>query len=227
MNLLGLTKVDIQEAKNAIWERLNKGQSDKEAMESLNLDLETYASLRWEVLEEKSQELKNKPTEHVYIEYILKQSENVSDITDMISYCKKTKTYTAMAAAVKIRSDIYDKILDKGKDFGFIDQSKENNKLTAGIRVSDLSNDDLKAAITKAMSNVNTMVEKFGDKKIYEVIPDSTYYGPSIKEREESENTKSDDEKIKAPKGKNNKSRTLKTTKHLTGRRKIKKSEEN
>lgn len=221
MNLLKLTKADIQEAKVTIWSELCKGTQDSEIQEDMGLSQEMYLQLKFQVLEDKATQLRAKPPEHVYVEYIINQTQNISDLTGMIEDFKKTKQFNALVGAVRARADLYDKLVAKGQEFGVFAKAPER-KIIAGVVVSDLSANDLRTAITKAIGNLDAMMGKYGDNDIIDVMPDSLHYGPSlpsraIEPREESA--------IKAPptkKSKTARANTSRATKRSRGRRPFK-----
>lgn len=180
MSLRGLTKADIEEAKASIWACLKEGQDDDEIMDLLGIPPELYWGLRHQAIEDQATKLKTTPQEHVYVEYMLNQYENIKDLTDMIKNMKDTKQHNAMVGAIRARADLYDKLILKGQEFGIYRKAPERREIVAGILVSEMSKDDLKKAITKAMVDLDQMMGKYGDMDIVELEAGSMHYGPKL-----------------------------------------------
>jgi len=212
----GLTAADILEAKLTIWEMLCKGETDREIIEILGLPVDVYLALKTQAIDEKAQELKSKPPEHVYVEHLLVQQKSIRDLTDMIKEFKATKQYNAMVGAVKARAQLYDSLLSKGQECGVFRKTPERRELVAGVVVADLSSEELKAAITKAICGLDGMMRKYGECDIIDMAPDGLHYGPSLSARTEIEEEKP---KVVAPKTKRVRSKTTKTSKASRGKR--------
>jgi hypothetical protein len=219
MGTHGLTKVDIEEAKNSIWDALCKGESDDEIMDLMGLEPEIFRALKVQLFEDKAQELKRKPPEHVYVEYVLAQTQNIQDLSDMIGEFRKTKQYNALVGAIKARSDLHDKLIAKGQEFGIFKKAPNRREIVAGVLVQDMSRDDLKTAITGAISRLDTMMKRYGDGDIMEQVPGAIYNGPALPSFVDGEA-----EEIVAPKAryKTVRSKMTKTTKASRGRKPFK-----
>jgi len=214
----GLTTADVQEAKLTIWEMLSKGETDRDIMDLLGLPLETYMALKFQAIDDKAQELRAKPPEHVYVEHLLLQGQNIKDLTDMITEFKTTKQYNAMVGAVKARAALYDSLLTKGQECGVFKKTPERRELVAGVVVADMSSDQLKAAITSAIGGLDGMMRKYGESDIMDVMPDALHYGPALPAPE----AELDKPKVVAPKVKGSKTaraKTSKTSKSARGKR--------
>lgn len=221
MDLMKLTKADIEEAKLTIWSELCDGSSDSEIMDMMGLEQDVYLQLKFQTLEDKAQELRRKPPEHVYVEYIINQTQNIQDLTEMIGQFKKTKQYNALVGAVRARADLYDKLVAKGQEFGVFAKAPER-KIVAGVLVGDLSADDLRTAITKAIGNLDAMMSRYGDSNIIDVTPDSLHYGPSIPTRELTPEAESAVVAPPSKKSKTARAKTSRTSKAARGRRPFK-----
>lgn len=216
MGIHGLTRVDIEEAKNSIWDSLCKGESDDEIMDLMGLDPEIYKSLKVQMLEDKAQELKRKPPEHVYVEYILAQTQNIQDLSDMIAEFKTTKQYNALVGAIRARSDLHDKLIAKGQEFGVFRKMPQRRELVAGVIVQDMSKDALKTAITGAISKLDTMMKRYGDGDILDQLPGPIHHGPALPSVIDAEA-----EEVVAPRAKSKtvRSKMTRSTKASRGRK--------
>ncbi|MGW8177878.1 MAG: hypothetical protein ACWGQW_03675 [bacterium] len=214
----GLTKVDIEEAKDTIWEALCRGESDREIMDLLGLETEVYKALKFQLLEDRALEAKTRPPEHVYIQYVIDQTRNISDLTDMIAEFKTTKQYNAMVGAIKARAELHDKLIAKGQEFGIFKKVPERREIVAGVMIQDMSRDDLKAAITGAIGRLDSMMRRYGDNDILDVLPEAIHHGPALPPHEIPE------ERVMAPKAKSKtvRSKMSKSTKGARGRKPFK-----
>ena len=68
------------------------------------------------------------------------------------------------------------KIIKIGQEFGILEKKPEEKRLVAGVLVAQLSNDQLRQAITGAIGNLNEMVANFGDLDITQMAPGSLHY---------------------------------------------------
>lgn len=194
--MISLTKRDIEEAKQTIWSKMCSGESDDDIIDALGVETTTYTALKLQMLDDKAAELRTKPPEHVYVEYIINQEQNISDLTEMIGEFKKTKQYNAMVGAIRARADLYDKLIAKGQEFGVFRKTPERREIVAGLLVSDMTSHDLKTAITKAIGNLEAMTRRYGDNDILDVEVDSLHYGPALPPKAMEE------ESVVAPKAK-------------------------
>jgi len=218
-----LTKRDIAEAKVTIWEMLARGDKDSEIIDAVGLGADVYAVIKHQVLDDKAQALRNKPPEHVYVEYILAQERNINDLTAMIAEFKKSKQYNAMVGAIKARADLHDKLIAKGQEFGLFRKESEH-KVIAGVLVSELSREDLKSAITGAISGLDKMMSMYGESSIIDVTPGALHHGPALPPPSQPSSD------VIAPKAKKasktGRANRAKTSKRIRGRKPYKKRPE-
>jgi len=215
-----LTKQDIEDAKSSIWISLCKGTSIDETAKLLGLNVEICKSLLSQVIEDKALEAKSKPPEHVYIEYVISQTNNIHDLTKMIEGFDGVKNHGAHVSAIKVRAELLDKLIEKGQEFGVFKKVPERREIVAGMLITEMSRADLQTAITNAVSGLNTLMNKYGDNDIIDIVPGEIHHGPKLlpdKEEEDIVAPKSKTKKVKA--------KMTKTTKSIRGRKKYKEEE--
>ncbi len=171
-----LTQRDIAEAKITIWELLAKGEPDSVIIDTIGLSPKVYGILKHQVFDDKAQELRTKPSEHVYVEYILAQKQNISDLTEMIGEFKSTKQYNAMVGAIRARADLNDKLIARGQEFGVFRKEPER-RVIAGVLVAEMTRTDLKVQITGAIGNLEKMMSMYGGENIIDVPTGPIHYG--------------------------------------------------
>ena len=212
-----LTRRDVAEAKITIWEQLCLGKTTTEIMDYIGLSPKVFKILKHQVMDDKALELRNKPSEHVYVEYILAQQQNIKDLTKMIEEFKNTKQFNALVGAIRARADLHDKIIAKGQEFGVFRKEPER-KVIAGILVAEMTRKDLKTAITGAISNLDKMVGMYGDGNIIDVPTGDLHYGKALPP------PGSEPSAPVAPKAKKTaRAKTSKTSKRARGRKPFKK----
>jgi len=167
----------MMEAITRIYGRLAEGAKDAEIIEEMGISADDYVALKTSMFDTKADEIRTRPIEHVYIDYLLKQSENVKDLTDMIKEFKTTKQYTALVGAVRARSDIYDKLISVGQDCGLIHRQPKRKEIMAGVVVADLTNLQLKKMITKELGDLNALMSRYGERSIMEIDAGEIYHG--------------------------------------------------
>ncbi len=152
------------------------GVSDEEAQGELGLSPGQYIQLRNTVLEKEATRVRNMPTEHVYVEYCLNQMACIKDLTELYDQAKLQKNGNAGVGAVRARSDIFDKLIKRGQEFGVLEKRPEEKRIVAGVLVGQLTNDQLRAAITNELSDLNQLVDTYGEKNILDVDPGQIYF---------------------------------------------------
>ncbi len=158
-----LTKSQLQEAVATIYGLLSQGKSDKQIMKRTGLTAEELSELKVAMFDIKADEVRTRPPEHVYVEYLINQSQNIRDLTRMIKQFKTTKQYNALVGAIRARAEIYDKLIAKGQEFGLIKKTPERKEIVAGVMVADLSNKELRTAALGELNMLGKLIERFGD----------------------------------------------------------------
>lgn len=214
-----LTKADIAEAKLTIWEALLEGRGDREIANDIGVAADVYKSLKYDLLEEKAHELRNKPQEHIYIEYILNQQKNIAVLDEMLREHSTEANKNAIIGAVRARAELFDKLIAKGQEFGVFKKTPEK-KVVAGIVVSDLARDDLKQEILKSIAGLDKMMKRYGDSAIIDVeAEESLHYGPKLKPKNIEEPGDKKAPAYAKDKSKFSKTKRTKTTKASRGRK--------
>lgn len=214
-----LTKDQVKEAIATIYGALCEGQADKDVIDDMGLSAEQYEQLKAAMFDAKADEVRAKPTEHVYIEYMINQINNINDLTTMIEQFKSSKQYNAMVGAVRARGEIYDKLIARGQEFGIIHKKPDRKEIVAGVLIGDLSNKELKKLITSELGKLNGLMKRYGDADIMAIEPGPLHLGvPSTEVAAEVSARK-----VSPPKKEVKTSRTTKAknTKRTAGRKMV------
>ena len=172
---------------------IEDGKSDADVMIELGLDVDKYREIKKRAMRREGQYLKAKTKEELYAEYVLNQSSCVKDLTNLSKDFKKSKNYSAMVSAVRARSEIYDKIIKTGQDFGIIEKKAERTEHLIGVMIGKLSDDELRQTIVGELSNLQNMMGRFGEQDIIDVEPGPIYRSlpqPKISKKDENKSNK-------------------------------------
>lgn len=199
--LMKLTKEQTREAILRIYTMLTSGEDENDILDEMGVTVEEYEKLKSAMFEAKAEEVRSKPIEHVYVEYMIEQLKNVTTLSDVIDNYRSTKQATAIVGAVKVRSEIIDKLITKGQEFGLIKKVPNRNEFVGGVVIANLTNQELKKQITGALGGLNDMLTKYGDKNMIDVTPGEIHRGKALPEAvldsEEDKTTKPNKSKFK------------------------------
>lgn len=141
---------------------LATGKDDVAVAIEMGIDNLAYNALKREMYLQDKADINSKSVEEVFIDYRLKQQGCINDLEEMITAFKMTKQYNAMVGAVRAKSDIIDKVIARGQEFGLIEKVPEKKLMVAGVMVAGLSTDELRGFITKQLSGLKGLVDKYG-----------------------------------------------------------------
>lgn len=176
-----LTKAELKEAVQHIYSSLVEGTLDVDIAAEMGLEAEEFQALKVAMFDAKADEVRARPTEHTYIQYVIDQSQNVRALTSMIEEFKESRQYNAMVGAVKARSEIHDKLVKFGQEFGLIHREASKSQLLVGHVVADMTNKQLKSAITGELAMLNKLQKRYGgDKGMMDMEPGALHTGPKL-----------------------------------------------
>jgi hypothetical protein len=179
-----LTKEQMKEAVMRIYGMLCVGDEEADILDEMGISAEQYENLKDKLFESKAQEFKTKPIEYTYIQYIIDQTHNLSILDEFIKSNKdgKGKSAQSIVGAIRARSEILDKIIARGQEFGIIKKVANRSEVVAGVLIAELSNTQLKKEITTSLDSLNLLLKKYGDKDIIDVSPGSIRSGRELPE---------------------------------------------
>jgi hypothetical protein len=185
---------ELRELSTMVFLKLVEGKNDDEIAEEMNISVKEVVKVKKRLYEDKAAEIKGKPVEHVYIEYLIAQSRNIEDLTTLITDNKNVsaKGLSAVVGAIRTRAEIHDKILVKGQECGLVKKVPNRTENVFGVFVEDLTNKELREYIVKQAGSLGSLVDKFGEQNILELPPPTVLHeGPKLEESllETDENT--------------------------------------
>lgn len=170
-----------------VYEEKEKGLDDTEIMDVLGVDPEDYQEVLSLMFSTKGEEVRRKTTEEHYVAYCLEQRKCINDIDELTKNLNEKTQYNAIVGAIRLRSDIIDKMVTRGQEFGLIAKAAEKRQITHGIVLADLSDKDLKKKIAEQLTDMEGLVKRFGDGKISSLPKRELYYGEGTVEVEAEE----------------------------------------
>ncbi len=188
-----------------IYNYMVQGKKDGWIKKQLDLDAEDFEACKRFMLEEKSEKIRSQPREHFFIEYEAEQRRNIRDLDGLIKNLDSNSQYNALVGAIRLRSDITDKIVNRAQEFGLVKKEAAESKLTiGGVVVAQLDAAGLRKAIIDNTRELSGLMSKYGEKDFAALpAPSELHYGPSIDTTGESaevdpdEDLDADDESTK------------------------------
>lgn len=216
-----LSKMDMIEMAVTIYEHLLEGKSDSEIMEDMRLDAESFAEIRKFMIEGRATNYRSTTREHMFVEYVIEQRGVIKDIQKRLDDVGDSKQLGAVSSLLRLKSDIIDRIIAKGQEFGVFKKSAERKEIVAGILHGDLSNEELLKLIAKQSGKLISFARRFGDGDILALPEKPTHYGDSgfIETTGESDDEDDDEEDLPPPKDKKSSKRVAGRSGKHTGHR--------
>lgn len=164
---------------------ITEGNSDEEIASEFGISFEEFEDLKQKYLDHEVDIALKKPSEHTYVEYVLEQQRCISDLDNLIksfgvvedeidddldeSYSRrkqhKARNIAGYVGAVKAKSDIIDKIVKTGQEFGLIEQ-KEKAKANPGEVIFNMSKVEIIQYLTSEMKGFSETMMRYGDRDI-------------------------------------------------------------
>jgi len=188
-----LKKKEAIETVSTFLELVIQGKSIEDISDEMGYDISELSFLQSRLLEMKTFELQGKPVEHVYVEYMIEQLKNVHTLNSLIEkFDGNSRNLAAVVAAVRLRSDIHDRIMEKGQACGVIRKVPERKESLHGLVIAELTADDLRETIVKQYRKLAKYTTGKTETMAQLRVPKNLHYGPTVeisddKEGEEEE----------------------------------------
>jgi len=178
---ISLKRSEKLELASAIYEQMLNGSSDVDIIDNLGLDTQTYYVVKKFLLENKGGEELQTSSKERFASYVIKQEQNIKDLNDLITNLNSKTQYNALVGAIRLRSDILDRIISTGQTLGVIDKEPEKKVFVGGVAISDIGDKELKKGIIKAVSGLNKLMKKYGNEdSLTDLHANNLYYGKGI-----------------------------------------------
>lgn len=165
----------------SIYDQLLDGQSDTEIMDDLGVTAQDYADAKKFLLDSKGDEEVSLSTKARFARYVIEQERNIVDLTDLVNHLDRQKQYSAVIGAIRMRSDIADRVIATGQTLGVIAKEPERRLLLGGISVTDMKEGDLRKGVLEAIGGLSKMIDKYGSgSNVRELSPGRLHHGEAI-----------------------------------------------
>jgi len=174
-------------------ESLLEGVGDDDLCEKLQCSLERVQELKLALDEQEVEALRKSPTEYTYVEYVREQRRCMLALDKLIDGYRspesdseegdrdqKGTTPTAFVSAVRTKSDIIDKIVKTGQEFGLIERASQGRGLIAGQAIFNLSHTEVKNYAIGELKALNEMMQRYGDQSIGDLDPGPLHLPVSV-----------------------------------------------
>lgn len=194
-----ISRKEQLEKLSSFFSLLIEGVELEEISFKMGLSPEQVLELKNKLIDFKTEEVRDKPVEHVYVEYILDQMKNMYDLTRLIKIHRgDPKTASAVVGAIRVRSEISDKILQRGQDCGLIKKAPQQSENKHAILIAGLNSLELTNKIKEQWRSLANLVSKESNENIIDLpVPENLHYGETSKFLEEkNEDEENEDEEI-------------------------------
>lgn len=211
----------------SIYDLMTRGWKDKRIAEHLALEPEDFDTCKRFLLESKSEKIRNQPREHFFVEYEAQQRHNIRDLDGLIKNLDANSQYNALVGAIRLRSDILDKIVDRAQEFGLVKKEANKHEVIGGVVIAQLDAAGLRKSIIDTTRELSGLMGTYGEKDFAALpAPAKLHYGPTVETTGESADEDADedlDADEPAPKAKPKPSKKLATVvkKVLSARRDV------
>lgn len=154
-----------------VLDYMEEGRTDVWIMDRLGLMPAEFFDMKRRAVRSQVEAINQRSTEEVYAEYVIQQAACIRDLTKMAATAHGKKDTRALIAAVKTRSDIYDKVIKTGQSFGIIEQKAERREIAIGVVLASLSDEDLRGRIHGELTGIKDLMVKFSDQNLLDLNP--------------------------------------------------------
>jgi len=150
---------------------LQEGKDDEGLCEAFGRPYEEIQILKSCFFESEKELLRKRSTEETYAVYIIEQRRCMNDLERVIEDYDKQKNVQAYVGAIKAKSEILDKIIKTGQDFGLIERAEEGRGFVAGQALIQMTHVEQKQYIIGELKALNDYMLRYGDQNILALDP--------------------------------------------------------
>lgn len=164
-----------------IYERMVEGESDGDIIADLGISPQQFSVGKKFLLSTKGEEEERLHPKERFARYLIEQERNMNDLSDLIINLNSKTQYSVIAGAIRMRSDILNKIIDTGQTLGVISKEPERRVLVGGISVSDMKEGDLRRGVLEAIGGLGKMIERYGQgSNLRALSPGPLHHGEAV-----------------------------------------------
>lgn len=153
---LGLLPSELRATFATLRSHLSAGLDDVEIATELGISLEDLEELKRRFYAHEIEIERKKSTDRHYLDYLIAQRGNISDLQKIITKFGESKQYNALVGAIRAKSEIIEKVLERGRDFGVIDLKSAPIRIN-GLLVTELPTNAIRATIADALHELKQL----------------------------------------------------------------------
>lgn len=172
------TKLELA---SQIYDLMVQGGSDSDIIDTLSIDPQTYLIAKKFLLEMKALEEESMSSKERYAQYVINQQRNILDLDELTTNLNSKTQYNALVGAIRLRADIFDRLITTGQTLGVINKEPEKRVVLGGVAIADLKDKELRRGVVKAFAGLERLIKKYGDgKKLSDIKPGKIHYGEAV-----------------------------------------------
>jgi hypothetical protein len=173
-----LTRRQKIELAASIYSLLVDGSSPDDIMDELGITAQHYSIATKYLLQSKGDEEERLTPKERFARYLIDQERNLSDLSDLVTNLNSKTQYSVIVGAIRMRSEIADRIISTGQTLGVISKEPERRLLLGGISITDLKDTDLRKGVLDAIGGLSKMIDKYGTgANVRELTPGPLHHG--------------------------------------------------
>jgi len=139
------------------------GESDETIAEEQSWPIEAVEVLRKAVRDAEIVSM-GRPTNEVFADYVLRQEGCIRDLNDAIErFGKEPKTAHVVVGAVKAKSEILDRVMMRGQEFGVLQKAPQRREILKGEFIAELPPHKMRELVRQELGALNRLQRLVGD----------------------------------------------------------------
>lgn len=177
MNIAQLPSEEFSALLASLRVHIANDDTDDDTMEAMGLSPINLSTLKKKLADVDGEEITGQAPIEIFLEYLLRQKKIILDLDSIHTRAIEAKPVQGQVAigACKAKSDILDKIIDRGQSLGVYDKKPAELKLLGELDLEGMDIGELKDQVHKEMGEIKRLVsdkvEEFGIGESGEVIP--------------------------------------------------------
>ena len=139
---------------------IGQNMTDLEIIKKMGLRDRAYSQYKNAIFQADRRALQNLDTKTVFADYVMKSHQMIRELDVLKKKFTNYGQWTALVAAIKQKREIYNDVIAKGQDFGFIDRKVTELKVSSTMTFNTMSEEDMKAEIAKEVKAMKALATK-------------------------------------------------------------------
>ena len=154
------TAADIRILRDMVRDCIVRGITVTQACEELAIGVDEFNKHAKFVIEDLIKFYHDNTAIQVYAHYVLEQRGCLRELQLLIDNFKHSNQQTALVGAIKAKSEILTKVLDKGQDMGIIDRKAKRIEFIGSLDVRNMSEIEIARSIMTTIQEIDELVNK-------------------------------------------------------------------